>query len=243
MRLITANEGGLRDEDGFNEEERLKDVNVVRGLQDLQANEKLGRLQITTFPPHGRRVDKDGEVVLSQLYAPGTRSFSIWNEDIEQVFDSGDDFEQVIAAQLPSQFNANDANDFDDGEPDNLDSRSDNKGPEPETVVVGEIDGRTYAFVGLERIGGIMIYDVSDPTAAVFQSYVNRRDFTKPNTIEVEGEEITNPAVGDLAIEGMKFIPANKSPNGNPLLITANEVSGTTTIFEITSDEPVMAAG
>ena len=86
-----------------------------------------------------------------------------------------------------------------------------------------------------------MIYDVSDPSAAVFQSYVNRRDFTEPNTIEVNGDEITNPNVGDLAVEGLKFIPASESPNGNPLLVTANEVSGTTTIFEIT-DEPVMAA-
>ncbi len=89
----------------------------------------------------------------------------------ELVFDSGDDFEQITAVALPDGFNSN------NDENDSLDKRSDDKGPEPEYVVVGQIGERTYAFVGLERVGGIMVYDVTDPHNASFESYVNTRDF------------------------------------------------------------------
>jgi hypothetical protein len=246
--LITANEGASRDEDAFNEEARVKDLLLGGPIfaqfndTDLQDDDRLGRLQVTTEFPSDQRGNNGA---YHELYAFGTRSFTIWSSGVDEefglVFDSGDDFEQITAAQLGNNFNANDANDFDDGVPDNLDSRSDNKGPEPETVVVGEINGRTYAFVGMERVGGIMIYDVTDPSAPVFQSYMNRRDFTEPNTTDEE-ETMTNELVGDLAVEGMVFIDAGDSPTGNPLLVTANEVSGTTSIFEISVDEPAAAA-
>ncbi len=48
---------------------------------------------------------------------------------------------------------------------------SDDKGPEPEALAIGEIDGRTYAFIGNERIGGVAAYDISDPGAPVFMDY------------------------------------------------------------------------
>ncbi|MCH6259105.1 fibronectin type III domain-containing protein, partial [Puniceicoccaceae bacterium K14] len=38
---------------------------------------------------------------------------------------------------------------------------------------------------------------------------------------------------GDLGPEGMVFIPASESPNRKPLLVVASEVSGTTTIFDL----------
>ena len=40
------------------------------------------------------------------------------------------------------------------------------KGPEPENVTVGTVNGRTYAFVGLERIGGVMVYAKTAKEAA-----------------------------------------------------------------------------
>ena len=43
---------------------------------------------------------------------------------------------------------------------------------------IGTIGKRTYAFIGLERMGGIMVYDVTNPIAPVFVDYVNNRDFT-----------------------------------------------------------------
>jgi hypothetical protein len=91
-------------------------------------------------------------------------------------------------------------------------------------VVLGTAFGRTYAFIGLERIGGVMVYDVSVPTAPEFVQYANYRDFTQPTD---------SLAAGDLGPEGLLFISEENSPNGKPLLVISNEVSGTTTIFEI----------
>lgn len=220
--LVTANEGDSRDYDGFSEEARVKDLALGSGLlksePGIQANANLGRLKVTTAVPSGKKVLK-GEEVYSQLFSYGARSFSIWNAEGGLVYDSGDDFERILADALPAHFNAsNDSNGFD--------GRSDDKGPEPEGVVVGLIDGSVYAFIGLERVGGIMVYDVTNPMAPTFVEYVNNRDFN-------EDPEAGSP--GDLGPEGLVFVPAASSPSGKALLIVANEVSGTTTIYEITS--------
>jgi hypothetical protein len=162
--------------------------------------------------------DTGGDGDFEQLYLPGGRSFAIWTDNGKLVFDSGDQFEQITAALLPEQFNS------DNAENGSFDTRSDNKGPEPENVVVGELWGRTFAFVALERIGGIMVYDVSDPKAPTFVTYVNNRNFA--------GDAEAGTA-GDLGPEGLIFIPKGLSPIHEPLLVVGNEVSGTATAFRI----------
>jgi len=92
-------------------------------------------------------------------------------------------------------------------------------------VVVGELYKQLFAFVGLERIGGVMIFDVSNPAAPRFIDYVNNRDFSV--------EDVENEDAGDLGPEGLIFIPAEDSPNHKPLLVVGNEVSGSTTIYEV----------
>ena|GEM_PF-6207044 len=126
---------------------------------------------------------------------------------------------------------------------DSFDNRSDDKGPEPEAVTLGEIDGKTYAFIGLERVGGIMVYNITDPTSPEFVEYLNNRNFVDENgeLIEVELEDgSTNPAVGDLGPEGLIFISAENSPNGQDLVVAANEISGTTSIFAIEKEMEVV---
>jgi hypothetical protein len=228
--LVTANEGDARDYDGFAEEERVDDLTldpmVFPNAADLQQDAKLGRLTVTTV-----NGDSNGDGTFEELYALGGRSFSIWSESGKRVFDSGDDFEQIIAARFPNNFNAsNEANDFD--------SRSDNKGPEPEGVTIARVFGTVYAFITLERIGGIMIYDITNPHDAKFVHYVNARDFTVSVCDQADDDDcgqgsVPNPAVGDLGPEVIHFIDADDSPNGKPLLAAANEISGTTTLFEI----------
>ncbi len=221
--LITANEGDSRDYDGFSEEKRITGVTLdptaFPDAASLQENEVLGRLNITTTLGD---TDEDGDY--DELYCYGGRSFSIFKAvdgGLEPVFDSGDQLERITAAMLPDNFNAtNDDND-------SFDSRSDDKGPEPEGLAVGTINGRTYAFIGLERIGGVMVYDVTDPAAPVFVQYINNRDFTG------DAEEGT---AGDLGPEGLVFIPASDSPTGANLLGVANEISGTTTLYTIDVD-------
>jgi hypothetical protein len=215
--LVTANEGDARDWDGFAEEERVSgltlDPTVFPDAETLQENENLGRLNVTTALG-----DANGDGVYEKLYTLGGRSFSIWNIDGVQVFDSGSDFERVIAASNPAFFNASN----DDR---NFDSRSDNKGPEPEGLALGKVGKRQYAFIGLERMGGVMTYDITNPRAPVFVDYTNNRDFTvtPPDA----------PAAGDLGPEGLLFIDAKDSPTRTPLLVVANEVSGTVTLYKI----------
>lgn len=215
--LITANEGDARDYEGFSEEERIKDLTLdpdaFPDAPTLQREENLGRLKTTSM-----NGDTDGDGDFDQLYSYGARSFTIWSTDGALVYDSGDDLEQITAARLAGDFNS------DDEENGSFDDRSDDKGPEPEGVVVGRIRGRSYAFIGLERIGGIMVYDVTDPTAPSFVDYVNTRDFS--------GDPAAVMA-GDMSPEGLIFINQWKSPIGKPLLVVSYEVSGSTTIFEI----------
>jgi len=219
--ILTANEGDARDYDGYSEESRLKDVVldslVFPNREVLQQNENLGRLNITLA---NGDTDNDGEY--EEIYAYGARSFSVWDEAGNLVWDSGDEFEQVTAQYLAPYFNStNDDND-------SFKKRSDDKGPEPEAVAVGVIDGTPYAFIGLERVGGIMIYDMTDPTAPKFENYINNRNF------EVDADD---PAAGDLGPEDIKFIEATDSPTGAPLLMVSNEVSGTVSFYAISTPD------
>ncbi len=212
--LITANEGDARDYDGYSEEARVEDLTLdaeaFPNAAELQAEEALGRLKTTLA--HG---DADGDGDFDVIYSFGGRSFSIWDSAGNLVFDSGDEIARITAERYPDGFNSS-------GENETFDERSDDKGSEPEALVIAELDGRTYLFLGLERIGGIMIYDVTDPTAPAFIEYVNNRDF-----------DAATEAAGDLAPEGLVIVPAAESPTGAPLLIVANEFSGTTTVYEI----------
>lgn len=238
--LVTANEGDARDWEAYSEEARIKDLGkkgnapICEGFNGWNADEiaefvkdeNAGRLKITTA--FGLDEEKD---CYNEIYAYGGRSFSIFDAASgERVFDSGADFEQITSKLLPEHFNTNHTEN-------ELESRSDDKSVEPEGVAVGEIDGRTYAFIGFERLGGVMVYDITDPAKATYQAYINNRDFS----INMEDEEeagTTEAAlakVGDLGAEGLAFVAAADSPNGKNLLLVGNEVSGTTTVFQVDS--------
>ncbi len=171
----------------------------------------IGRLTVTA-----ELGDTDEDGVYENLYAYGARSFTIWDSNGLVVFDSGDDFERITASVHGDQFNNND--DENEG-----DSRSANKGPEPEALTIGTVGDRTYAFIGLERMGGIFVYDITNPYNTQFVEYVINRDIT-------EGADL----MGDSAPEGMTFISADNSPSGNALVVIGNEISGTVTIWQVT---------
>lgn len=228
--IVTTNEGDARDWDAYSEETRVKDLgkeglapiceDAVDDIAEFQADENAGRLKITTADG----LNADG-TCYEEIYSYGGRGFSIFDQFGDLVFNSDDDFEQILAEAVPEYFNSNHSES-------NFEGRSDDKGPEPEGVALGEIDDRTYAFIGLERIGGVMVYDVTDPAAAEFVTYVNNRDFSVSMEDEADQEAALRKA-GDLGPEGLTFIPAADSPNEKNLLVVGNEVSGTTTIFQI----------
>lgn len=216
--LVTANEGEARDFNGFSEEIRVEDL--LLDLEDfpdagaLLRREALGRLRTTTV---GSDINGDG--LADRLFAYGARSFSIWDAQGTLVWDSGDDFERITAQLLPAFFNADSAES-------EADTRSDDKGPEPEAVAVGRVGETTYAFIGMERIGGIFVYDVSNPFAPAFVTYATTRDF---------GGNPAQDSAGDLAPEGIRFVSAEQSPSGEPLLLVAHETSGSVAVFAVRS--------
>ena len=155
--IVSANEGDARDYDGFSEEVRVKDIIDTDELNQTLSTQLqsqydesggknyLGRLKVTTALGDD---DKDGE--FDKLFAYGARSFSIWDKNVNLVFDSGDDFGKISSAILGNNFNA--AHTENKG-----DNRSDDKGGEPEAIDVGEVDGRMYAFIAQERAGDLFM--------------------------------------------------------------------------------------
>ena len=222
--FVTANEGDGREYGDYSDEVRVERLDLDPSafpLGDvLKERANLGRL--TVIATEG---DATGDGDYEELYSFGTRSFSIYSSEGERVFDSGEMIETWIAENLPEGFGSTNS------ENQSVDSRSDAKGPEPEGIEIGELGDRTYAFVGLERVGGVMVFDITDPRDVTFVTYAANRDFS---VVFNEDDFSAVGSAGDLGPEGLEFVPASDSPNGKPLLIVANEVSGTTTIYEIT---------
>ncbi len=214
---------------------------------NCRADDVLGRLNITWT--RGYKTDASGaplmytdagvedvagtHLMYDKLYSYGGRSFSIWDEDGNQIFDSGDAIERFLASddcKLGSDRAIACADYFNSGhdEGDAMDSRSDAKGPEPEGLTIGRIQGQTFLFLGLERMGGILVYNITDPREPVFQDYLNSR-----NTWDVDPEAGNLDGYGDLGPEGLVFISEEESPTGEPLLVVGHEVSGSTAVYAV----------
>ncbi|MGB3468026.1 MAG: choice-of-anchor I family protein [Cyclobacteriaceae bacterium] len=187
--------GGEFDEDdgclAFTDEARLEDVTLdptsFPDAATLQNEENFGRLKVITTAG-----DTDGDGDYDRLYTYGARSFSIWDTQGNLLFDSGSEVEEeVINAGL-----------YEDG-------RSDDKGIEPEGVVTGKVNGKTLAFIGLERVDAVAIYDVSNPENPQFISILETGD----------------------APEGLVFVDAEDSPNGRSLLIVTCEGDGSVWVY------------
>lgn len=203
----------------YTDETEIGDVQLDASLTgfddigDLKINKTLG--------------DSDGDGVYEAAYAYGARSFAIFDNIGALVYDSGDLIERITADRFPEYFNTTD-NEL------AVDDRSDNKGPEPEALTLGQLGNRTLAFVGLERMGGFMTFDITDPEAVEFVAYTNHRNYdADAATDEGEVTSATAAQAGDLAPEGMQFIPASQSPSGVALLLVANEVSGTLSVYQV----------
>jgi 2',3'-cyclic-nucleotide 2'-phosphodiesterase/3'-nucleotidase/5'-nucleotidase len=198
---LTANEGDARDED-----DRIKNLTLdpvaFPQAASLQQDAQLGRLDAQTNLG-------GGPMGFTELYVYGGRSFSIWDAASgAQVFDSGSEIAMKVAELNPELFNANDSTAA------KFDERSDNKGAEPEGITVASAKGKELAFIGLERVGGIMVYDIGTPALAAFESFVTATD-------------------GDVAPEGLLFIPATDNASGEDLLVVSYEDTGTLAVFRL----------
>lgn len=211
--------GGLDyDEDdgclAYIDESRVEDLTLAANFDYLNNDDNdIGRLKVSTV-----KGDANNDGQYESLYAYGARSFTIWDSNGLVVFDSGDDIGRITASVHGEAFNNNE--DENEG-----DTRSDDKGAEPEALTIGTIGERTFAFIGLERMGGIMVYDITNPYDVQFEDYFYNRGV-------IEGADIT----GDLAPEGMVFVPAEQSATGEPLLIIGNEISGSIAVWQIAAN-------
>ena len=212
--LVTANEGDEKEYTGLNERTTvgastyILDATLFPNASVLKQTYNMGRFRVSNLSGN-TDADTDFDVISSV----GSRSFSIFNATTKQiVFDSGDDFEKYTAANLPTLFNADHSDNISKG-------RSRAKGPEPEGVAVAQIGTQTFAFISLERVGGVMVYNITNPNNVTFVDYKNSRS--------------TSAYGGDNGPEGITYIKPENSPNGNAYVLVANEISGTITIFEV----------
>ena len=196
--VISANEGDVRDwfsgvdfEEGLRVEDVALDESVFTSAAELQAEGQLGRLTVTQY------LNSDSAAQIhSTLYSFGARSFTIWDGTTgTQVFDSGSDLarQAATAGVYP-------------------DDRSDAKGTEPESVTVGMVGSKRFAFIALERADAVAVYDITIPSAPVFSQML-----------------VTE---GDDAPEGVLFVSAADAPTGAPLLVVSNEDSGNVTVYQ-----------
>lgn len=190
--LFTANEGDAREWGTFIEPIRIKDVKLdpttFPNAKALQEKTALGRLNITRFLG-----DKDGDGDYDELYSFGARSFSVWNGLTgAQVYDSKNELDKKIAA----------ADMYEDG-------RSDDKSIEPEGIAIGKVGHTPVAFVGMERVDAVAVYDISNPLLPKFLQLLKTGD----------------------APEGVTVIAAKDSPTKKTLLIISSEGDGMVKIF------------
>lgn len=212
--IVTANEGDEKEYTGFTERTTVGaatytlDPAIFPNASVLKQSYNMGRFRVTNL-----NGNTDADADFETINCVGTRSFSIFNATTKQiVYDSGDDFERYTAATLPGLFNA-------DHEDNVAKGRSRAKGPEPEGVTTAQIGNQTFAFISLERVGGVMVYNVTNPNAVTFVDYKNSRS--------------TSAYAGDHGPEGITYIKPENSTTGKGYILVANEISGTITIFEV----------
>lgn len=214
--IVTANEGDEKDLSGYSERTTVGAANYILdpvifpNSSILKASHNLGRFRVSSATGN-----TDGDSEFEEIAALGARSFSIFNADTRQiVYDSGDQFERYIAAYHPLIFNA-------DNESNAVKSRSRAKGPEPEGIALGNINGQTYAFITLERTGGVMAYNITDPNNPTFTDYKHSRS--------------TSAYGGDNGPEGIIYIAPENTTTNKGYVIVANEISGTLSMYEVST--------
>ena len=190
--LIVAGEGD--DRKGDIKDGTQKHINDNTTSKDLTGADKLNLGDTLNLINTEGDYNKDG--TLDQAYAFGSRSFRIYDTKGNLVFDSGNQLDEI----------AKTAGIYDD-------KRSDAKGMEPEMVTTQKINGRVFAFVGLERgtSASIAVYDVTDPGKSTFFKLLQN--------------------VNSISPEGLEFVSTDS--DGSGFLLAANEVSGTLDTYQV----------
>lgn len=207
--LVLAEEGDDRGDLGDHplaDAARLSDLRKAgrlgpRSLERLREEPRLERLEVCAFSG-----DTDGDGLIDEPHALGARGVAVIDIESGQRADA---FDRNYLRALPPSLYHSSAPELE------FDSRSDNRGAEPEGVVIGEAHGRRLAFVTFERPGLLLTLDLTDPSSPRSLS------LTLPGHIESYGPE------------GMCFIPAASSPLGEPTVLVACEASGRLVAYQV----------
>ena len=205
--IYTANEGASRDYSFYSDETDILALLEKKLLNsDLFNLTWLNALKKHTFS----KMEPCLKGPCNHVEAFGSRSMSVFDGKTGKIlFDSGDQIEKMIAKTAPSLFNWNAKK----GKL-KIDARSEDKGAEPEMVTIGEFNGKKLAFLGLERMTGIIVWDLKNPEKPLIIDY-----YLDPK---------------DRGPEGILFISAQKSPFSRvPLLIVGYEYSQSIVIYSI----------
>lgn len=214
--IFSANEGDAREYAALTDVARLSatslDATAFPDQNILKSNQFLGRLNALQATGD---TDNDGDK--DEIHVLGTRSFSIWNAATGAlVYDSKDLLEQITAAHptLNGLFNASNTSGTAVSK-----NRSDDKGPEPEGVATAFINGNHYLFVSLERVGGVLTFNIDNPSEPVYAGYYNNR------SVATNGP--------DRGAEGIIYISKEASPTNKALVLLANEISSTLSVYQV----------
>lgn len=222
LYFATANEGDAREwsclEDDVRGATLTGDPTVFPNWNDLNDNDELGRLKVD---PNLGDIDGDGDY--DQIFARGGRSVTIFRNG-EEIYDSGSLLETIQVA-LFGTANINGQHELDgDIAEYAAQSRSDDKGAEPEGIAIGMIGTKRVLILGLERMSALVLFDITNPANPIMEEWKQMMPVANTHISEATA----------WSPEGIVFIPANQSPNGKPLVITSYELSGSLTIHQIT---------
>ena len=215
--VLTVNQGDPRDYTMYNEMVQVKnqpvDPSKFNNLADLLNDTVLGRLWVTS-----EFGDMNGDLLKDSLFSFGSRSISILDSTGTEIWNSGDEMAQIVLGLQASNFNSS----SDDNN--SLKNRSVWMGVEPTALAIGEVDGTRYAFISLYQMGGVFIYDISDPANPVFEMYQLDRDFSVA---------ASDPLAGDMGPLDLEFVSASNALQGLALLFVANRVSSTISVYQM----------
>lgn len=161
-------------------------------------------------------VEEDGSDTPHYIF--GTRSFSIYEADsMSLLYDSANSLEAKTNELLPSNFNCTN----------NMMGKEKGataRGVEPKAVITSAINGRYFAFIALEAIGGVMVYEITDPSTPEYINYINTRDFS-------------TSIKGDVSPGCIALADANSSKNELPTFFVGYDVTATLGSYTITATD------
>ncbi len=251
--LVTANEGDARVDDrdvsrfgdvgGNDSMVPILDSTAYPGgvtVQGVRLSTALGRLNVSRIDgDNGANGGVAGDGKIDDVTAIGTRSFTIWevqgDNTLVRTHDSGP-LDALLNTLDTGAYNMN------RGTTAQFDTRSDDKGVEPEGLTIFSMDGKTLMALMLERQNGVLLYDITDPNAPIRLDYINTY------ASGVAGANLNDRLVSP---EGSLFISAANSPTGTALLLVGYEghdggansavIEGGVGVFQIVPEPSTLA--